>query len=60
MGTEMAEQAAGRGAAEEVFAILDEASAAGTLSPSGYQRLRSAGAFSGEGPDNAVARYSSR
>ena len=54
------EQATGRGAAEEVFAILDEAAAAGALSPSGYQRLRSAGAFSGEATNNAVARYSSR
>ena len=45
---------------EEVFAILDEASAAGAVSPSGYQRLRSAGAFRGDGLDNAVAKYSSR
>ncbi len=60
MGTGVSGQVAGRGPAEEVFAILDEAAAAGALSASGYQRLRSAGAFSGEGPGNAVARYSTR
>ncbi|BDA43944.1 Nuclear pore complex protein NUP133 [Coccomyxa sp. Obi] len=54
------QQAHSRVVMEEVFAILDEAAAAGAVSPSGYQRLRSAGAFHGEGLDNAVAKYSSR
>lgn len=52
--------AAGRGATEEVFAILDEATASGSLSPSGYQRLRSAGCFQRQGPENPIARYSTR
>lgn len=54
------EQMHGRGAMEEVFGILDEAAAAGAVSPSAYQRLRSAGAFRGDGPENAVAKYFSR
>jgi len=52
--------AAGRGAAEEVFTILDEAASSGALSPLGYQRLRSAGAFQREGPESPIAQYSTR
>ena len=46
--------------AEDVFAMLGEACAAGGVSAAMFERLRAAGAFAGHGGGNPIAQYSSR